>query len=71
MSDAPRIVIVSRSSISPKETRDVRARAWSYIFGCYEKRKAAGEVGGDDTRKENQHASGKPSIPSPPSRAAD
>ena len=71
MSDAPRIVIVSRSSISPKETRDVRARAWSYIFGCYEKRKAAVLTGGDDTRKEDQHASDKPSIPSPPSRNTD
>jgi hypothetical protein len=51
MSDTPRIVIVSPSGILPKETRDLRARAWSYIFGCYEKRKAAGEDGGEDYTK--------------------
>jgi hypothetical protein len=30
-----------RPSISPQEGRDVRARAWAFVFECYRKNEAA------------------------------
>ena len=33
------------------EARDVRARAWAYVFGCYEaKKKAGGTNTGDEAK---------------------
>ena len=42
-------------SFSPEQTRDVRARAWSYAFQCFERHKrneAAPESRPDDARKD-------------------
>ncbi len=37
--------------------RDARARAWRYVFSCYEKKKAAGVPGtdGEDGMKGTEH----------------
>jgi hypothetical protein len=40
MSSSPRTSSL-RPSISPQEGRDVRARAWAFVFDCYRKKKAA------------------------------
>ena len=36
-----RITSSLRPSISPQVGRDVRARAWAFVFDCYRKKKAA------------------------------
>ncbi len=48
MNNSPRTV----AKPAPEQARDVRVRAWLYIFACYEKHKAAGEVAGKDASKE-------------------
>src|SRR5215212_3250925 len=44
------------SGTSPEQARDVRARAWNYVFQCWqEKQKAAGVSstnGGDDAERD-------------------
>ena len=48
----------SRADITPDQARDARARAWSYIFACYEKHKAAKSSGGEEqARREVEHVS--------------
>jgi hypothetical protein len=39
--------------ISSDEARNARARAWSYIFRCYEDHKAAGKTGQDEAKSLN------------------
>ena len=45
----------ANGSSSPEQARDVRARAWSYAFQCFERhkrREAAPECRPDDARKD-------------------
>ncbi len=35
-------------SHTSEQARDVRARAWAYVFGCYDRRKSAGTDNADD-----------------------
>ena len=56
MSDAPRTVLRPSPGTTPEQARDIRARAWAYIFGCYEKHKGASESNSTDTtRADNLH----------------
>jgi hypothetical protein len=43
----------STSSITPEQIRDVRARAWAFIFSCHERKKAAAPSRPDDDVKES------------------
>jgi hypothetical protein len=66
VSDASRLVVRSRPAISPEEARDARARAWRFVFDCWEQKKAAGEVGGEEhARKESKDVSRNRTIPRP------
>jgi hypothetical protein len=47
MSDAGYIAVRTLPRISPEHTRDARARAWSFIFECYQNNKAAGTISGE------------------------
>jgi hypothetical protein len=38
---SPRMTGSSHPSISPQQDREVRARAWAFVFDCYRKKKAA------------------------------
>jgi len=38
---SPRTTQLSSSSITSEPFRDVRARAWAYVFECYRKKEAA------------------------------
>ncbi len=39
-----------RSSITPEEARNVRARVWRYVFECYARQKAAPPSGPNDPK---------------------
>jgi hypothetical protein len=38
---SPRMTSSSRPNISPQQDREVRARAWAFVFDCYRKKEAA------------------------------
>ena len=63
MSDS-RITHPSTSSITSEQARDARARAWRYIFDCYERKIAAGaSASGEDAEGGSKHdSSARPSI---------
>jgi hypothetical protein len=63
MSDT-RIIVKSAPSISPEEASNARARAWRFVFDCWEQKKAAGEVGGEEhARKESNDVSRNRTTP--------
>ena len=37
----PHLLVVSSNAVSSEQGRDARAKAWSYIFGCYQPGKEA------------------------------
>jgi hypothetical protein len=39
------------SGITPEQARDVRARAWRFVFDSYEQKKAADEPGSENDTK--------------------
>jgi len=41
--DSARIVTQSPSDISPEQARDARARAWAFVFQCWQAKKMAAE----------------------------
>jgi hypothetical protein len=45
--ESPRITVRSCSDTTPEQTRDARARAWGFIFECYQNNKAAGTIRGE------------------------
>ena len=47
MSDAPRAIRAPRPGPTPEQARDVRARAWRFVFDCYAKKKAGDRDAGD------------------------
>jgi hypothetical protein len=54
MPDAQYIIVKPLSGISPEQARDARARAWSYVFECFDrhtKKKAAPASGPDDAKE--------------------
>jgi hypothetical protein len=52
--DSAHIVTQSPSGISPEKARDARARAWSFVFECYENNKAAGAIRGEGDAELNR-----------------
>jgi hypothetical protein len=55
MSELPRTVHCPLSTLSPEQARDARARAWAYVFVCFNRRngKEAAHPGSpDDARKD-------------------
>jgi hypothetical protein len=72
--DSARIVTQSPSDISPEQARDARARAWAFVFQCWQAKKMAAEPtpqpdGRDGTTlvritKEVVHVEQRPGRPS-------
>jgi hypothetical protein len=45
----------SNPSITPERARDARARAWRFVFDCWEQRKTIAKYGGEEyVRKEKR-----------------
>ncbi len=59
MSSAPRITAKPAPGITPDQARNIRARAWAFVFECYARKKAEGRLpspdGHDDTKGESGH----------------
>ena len=58
MSDAGYIAVRTLRRISPEQTRDSRARAWAFVFRCWQEKQKAAEPapepgGQDDVRESN------------------
>lgn len=51
MSDAPRIALRPNPGITTEQARDARARAWMYVFACFNRRN--GQEGGPPTAPED------------------
>ncbi len=64
MNEFARIVVKPNPSINADEARDARARAWRYVFDCYERKIAAGpSASGEDAEGGSKHdSSARPSI---------
>ncbi len=64
MNSPTRAVPKPRDDVTAEQARTARARAWSYIFSCYEKHKAVEAQDGDVEAgfvaerhaRENEHA---------------
>jgi hypothetical protein len=56
-----RLTHAAHFGLTPEQARDVRARAWAFVFACLERKKAT-RPGAPDARKES-NGSGKVSIP--------
>jgi hypothetical protein len=56
-------ITYTSGSFSAEQARDIRARAWAFVFDCYRRKKEAAPESRPDARKENPNASGKASIP--------
>jgi hypothetical protein len=39
------ITVRPHPGLGSERARDIRARAWAFVFDCYEKKKAAGVIG--------------------------
>jgi hypothetical protein len=49
---------LSKAAPTSEQAREARARAWSYIFACYEKHKTEKSSGGEEqARREVEHVS--------------
>jgi hypothetical protein len=61
-----RIIAKASPGVSPEHARDARAHAWRFVFDCWEQKKAAGQVGGDEhARKESKDVSRNRTISQP------
>jgi hypothetical protein len=58
LSSALRIVSKPISSITPEQTREARARAWRFVFDCWEQKKAASKDGGESEAKHDNNEGG-------------
>lgn len=61
----PRVVLSSRQNLMPEQARDARARAWAFVFQCWEeKQKGRPTTSGPDSAKGgSSDSSAKASIP--------
>jgi hypothetical protein len=58
MNEFARIVVKPNPSINADEARDIRARAWAFVFECFdrhEKEAVSGRGGEDDASDEFTH----------------
>ena len=51
------VVATHKPSIALEQARDARARAWRFVFDCWEQKKAANENGGEERVREEKHVS--------------
>jgi len=56
MNDGQHLTIKPTSGITPEQARDARARAWAYVFRCWQEKQKAAEPapepdGRNDVRK--------------------
>jgi hypothetical protein len=52
MSNTPRIAIRSLGNIGPEQAHDARARAWAYVFECWQARRGdSHDLTNDSTEK--------------------
>jgi len=58
MSSAPVVSTSRRTYITPEQAREVRARAWRFVFDCWERKKAAGKDGGEGEAKHVKNEGG-------------
>ena len=58
------VICVPRINTTPVQARDIRARAWAFVFECHAKKNAAGmtSTNGDDA-KGSRNDRAKKSIP--------
>jgi len=62
--DSARIVCRSSPSIAPEQGRDTRARAWAFVFQCWqEKRKTAERAPAPDSRDDYERLANKERRP--------
>ncbi len=60
MSDAPSAIRAPLSGPGQVQGRDVRARAWRFVFDCYAKKKAGeGDAGDGMKGPEHDHPAGR------------
>ncbi len=61
----PRVVLSSRQDLMPEQARDARARAWAFVFQCWqEKQKGCPTTSSPDSAKGgSSDSSAKASIP--------
>ncbi len=52
MTSKPRITDRPHPGIGAEDARDIRARAWAFVFDCHARKAAAGANGNRDDTKE-------------------
>ena len=58
------VICVPRINTTPDQARDIRARAWAFVFDCHEKKEAAPESRPEDAeRRSNEIGADEASIP--------
>jgi hypothetical protein len=60
---APRIVPRPLPGVTPEETRDARARAWTLVFNYYGRKEAAPASRPDDVKKIKNGYVARSSVP--------
>ena len=59
-----RITVKPIPGTTAEEACELRARAWRFVFDCWEQKKAAGEAGGEEhARKEFKDVSCNQTVP--------
>ena len=58
MSDAPRTVLRPSRRTTPEQAREVRARAWRFVFDCWEQKKTADKDGNEGEAKHVKNEGG-------------
>ena len=58
MSDGVRLVQRLYPGVTPEQTRDARARAWAFVFQCWQEKQKAAPASRPDARKEDLNDSG-------------
>ena len=58
----PPVVVRPTPGLTPEETRNIRARAWAFVFDCHEKKKATRPGGPDDAEESKNDRTDTASI---------
>jgi hypothetical protein len=56
--NTPRIILRSHPGITPEQACDARARAWAFVFCCWQKKGAETNSGGEDGLKSSHEMKG-------------
>jgi hypothetical protein len=51
------VVHVPHDDVAPEEARGLRARAWRFVFDCWEQKKAASENSGEERARKEKYVS--------------